>query len=384
MAIHVMHIMDKLSVSGSEIHGVSKAIERWIPCFNSQEIRFSICSLRAPEEAAQIFERQGVPVFFLGRSKFDPRTFVDLLKLIEQEKPDILHLSGYGSTTFGRLVGTAKGLPNIVHEHAVFPRQPLYLTLVDALLSPLTTTAIACSEPVRDFMVAVRKVQPQKVETLFYGLPLTEFKAPAQEVVDQERSKLGIQPGDKVICNVGRLDTQKGQIYLLQAATSILKEFPNTRFLLVGAGPDLEMLQSFAQSEGIADQVIFTGYREDVPTLLALADVVAMPSLWEGLPIALVEAMNMSKPVVGTTAGGMGSAIDDQKTGFIIPFKDCELLANKLIFLLKNSEVAQSMGSEAQEKCNQYDIAHSYKRLREIYLSLTSQRTNLEVSSSAV
>lgn len=320
----------------------------------------------------------------MGRSKFDPRTYLDLSKLIEQEKPDILHLSGYGSTTFGRLVGTAKGLPNIVHEHAVFPKQPLYLTAVDALLSPLTTTAIACSEPVRDFMVTARKVQPQKVETLFYGLPLKEFKAPAQEVVDHERSKLGILPGEKVICNVGRLDTQKGQIYLLKAATSILKEFPNTRFLLVGAGPDLEMLQSFAQSEGIADQVIFTGYREDVPTLLALADVVAMPSLWEGLPIALVEAMNMSKPVVGKTAGGMGSAIDDQKTGFIIPFKDCELLANKLIFLLKNSEVAQSMGSEAKEKCKQYDIAHSYKKLREIYLSLTSKMTNLKVSNSAI
>ncbi len=384
MAIHVMHVMDKLSVSGSGIHGVSKAIERWIPCFNSQEIRFSICSLRAPEEAAQIFEQQGVPVFFLDRGKFDPRTFGDLLALIKREKPDILHLSGYGATTFGRLVGAIRGLPNIVHEHVVIPKQPIYQTIVDALLSPLTTTAIACSEPVRDFMVTERKVNPKKVETLFYGLPLAEFRAPNPEVIDQERSKLGIKPGAKVICNVGRLDTQKGQIYLLKAAISILKVLPNTYFLLVGDGPDFEMLQSFAQQQGIAEQVILTGYREDIPTLLALADVVAMPSLWEGLPIALVEAMNMSKPVVGTTAGGMGSAIDNEQTGFIVPFKDYELLAEKLIFLLKNSELAHVMGSKAKEKCKKYDITHSYQRLREIYVELNASRTQLKVSGSSI
>lgn len=85
-----------------------------------------------------------------------------------------------------------------------------------------------------------------------------------------------------VVCTLGRLDTVKGQIYLLKAAVSILKELPQTRFLIVGDSPERAMLQSEAQQQGIAEQVIFTGFRQDIPAILALSDIVAIPSLYEG------------------------------------------------------------------------------------------------------
>ncbi|MFK8185843.1 MAG: glycosyltransferase [Phormidesmis sp.] len=368
--IHVMHIIDKLSVSGSGVHGVAKALEWWIPAFDPNKFRFSLCSLRSPEPAGDVFRQQGTPVHFIDKSKFDPTTIPALISLIKREKPDIIHLHGYGATNFGRIASLFTGVPNIVHEHTVIDDQPLYQTIADTVLAPLTTTAIAISKPVYDFMVERRKLTP--AHTFFYGLPLDKFQAPAPEQVEQTRQALAIPSEESVVCNVGRLDTQKGQLYLLQAAVSVLKARPNTRFLIVGEGPDRAMLETFAKEQGIDQQVTFTGLRKDVPALLALSDIVAIPSLWEGGPITLFEAMNISKPVIGTPVGLMGNVIQEGKTGFVVPKETAAPLAEKLIYLLQNPDQAQAMGKKGGEICQQYDIAHSAGQLSRIYTELAT------------
>lgn len=367
-SIHVMHIIDKLSVAGSGVHGVAKALEWWIPAFDPNKFRFSLCSLRSPEPAGEVFTKQGTPVHFLDKNKFDPTTIPALVSLIKREKPDIIHLHGYGATNFGRIASFFTGVPNIVHEHTVIDDQPLYQTIADTVLAPLTTTAIAISKPVYDFMVERRKLTPS--HTFFYGLPLDEFQAPAPAQVEQTRQALGIPSEESVVCNVGRLDTQKGQLYLLQAAVSVLKTLPNTRFLIVGEGPDRDMLETFAKENGIEQQVTFTGLRKDVPALLALSEVVAIPSLWEGGPITLFEAMNISKPVIGTPVGLMGNVIQEGETGFVVPKETSEPLAEKLIYLLQNPDKAKAMGAKGGEICQQYDISHSAGQLSTIYTDL--------------
>ncbi|ESA35871.1 group 1 glycosyl transferase [Leptolyngbya sp. Heron Island J] len=370
--IRVMHVIDKLSVSGSGVHGITKAIEWWIPRFNQQEFQFTVCSLRSPEPAGEILNQQGIPTVFLNKGKFSLTTLTSLLSLIRHEKPHILHLHGYGAANFGRLASLLTGIPNIVHEHAVLPNQPFYQTLADTLLSPLTTRALAVSEAVREFMIHERKVQPTKLETLVIGLPLAACQAPHSEELREKRADLGIADDEQIVCTVGRLDTQKGQIYLLKAAALILRELPKTRFLIVGEGPDRSMLQSVAQEEGIAEQVVFTGFRNDVPALLTMSDIVAMPSLWEGLPLTLLEAMNLHKPVVGTYAQGIGEVIQDQETGFLVPIKNVDFLAARIIYLLKNPHLARTMGEQGWKRCQDYDIMHSVQRLSDMYRTLSA------------
>lgn len=368
--IRVMHIVDKLSVSGSGIHGVTRVIERWITHFDPQQFQFCVCSLRSPEASGEIFEKRGIHIYFLSKGKFDPTTLISLLKLIKQEKPNILHLHGYGSTNFGRLASWLTGVPNIVHEHAILPNQPLYQTIVDALLSSLTTKAIAVSNPVREFMLSTRKIQLQKLETIIIGLPLAEFQTPNLGKVEKIRQELGISLTEKVIVALGRLDTVKGQIYLLRAAISILKKLPRSRFLIVGDGPDMLMLQAYAKKEGIEKQVIFVGFQQDISVFFALADVVAIPSLNEGGPLTLFEAMIFRKPVVGTTVGLMPEVIREGETGFLVPCKNPDLLAKKITDILINPNLAQSMGEKAWKVCQNYDISKSVERLTEIYQEL--------------
>jgi glycosyltransferase involved in cell wall biosynthesis len=368
--IRVMHVIDKLGVGGSSVHGITQLLAQSMPMFDPGQFEFTVCSLRPPEPAGEVLKKAGVRLEYLSRSKFDPRTLSDLLALVKRKSPRILHLHGFGATSFGRLVSLITGIPNIVHEHLVFFRQPFYLTLADTLLSPLTTKALAVSKPVREYMVKSRKIAPDKLETFFCGVPLAQFKTPSARRIKRERVALGIAPDEKIVCTVGRLDTQKGQILLLRAAPLVLSKMARTRFLIVGDGPDLAMLESEARQLGIAQRVIFTGYRSDVATLIGMSDVFAIPSLYEGGPITLLEAMNMRKPVVGTPVGLMGEVIRDQKSGFLVPVGDSRSLAEKILILLQDPKLASMMGEKGWELVQRHDMSDYVRRLESIYRSL--------------
>ena len=368
--IKILQILDKLGVKGSMVHGVSRALSWWIPRFDPSEFEISVCSLRAPEPAIKVFREAGIEVTFLSKGKFDPTTLTAIMALIDREKPDLLHLHGYGATTFGRIAGFLKGVPRLVHEHSPLPNQPIYQTLADFALARMTTKAVAVSDSVRDFMIRERHVKPELIETFFVGIPLDEFQLPDADVLASTRQELAIGPEDKVIATVGRLDTAKGQVYLLEAAKLVLDELPNTRFLIVGDGPDLEMLQARAAALGVEQGVTFTGFRSDIPAIYGISDVIAMPSLWEGKPIALLEAMSLGKPTVGTPWVLSADIMSDGGVGLSVPTEDSAALAEKLLVLLRDPALANELGARAKERSKDFDVSITIERLSRIYREL--------------
>lgn len=365
--VRVLHVMDKLSKRGSKIHGVTRALSWWLPRMEQSKFEFSVCSLRGPEGAARFFENEGIKVQFLNRNKFDPLTVLDLFSIAQEKEPDILHLHGYGSTNFGRLVGAATRIPRIVHEHTVIDDQPIYQTFADTILSPLTNQAIAISPTVRNFMVERRKISPEKIECFFYGIPLEDFTPSGKSNIENKRKNLGIHQEQPVVCCVGRLDTQKGQRYLISAADKVTEDIPEAVFLIVGDGPDLDKLKRQRERLGLEDIILFTGHRDDVPDLFAMSDAVAIPSLWEGGPITLFEAMNVGKPVVGTPVGLMPDVIDDGRTGYLVPPEEVNPLASRLVQLLRNPNQAREMGKSAKKEVKKYDISNAVKSLSKMY-----------------
>lgn len=370
--IHVMHIIDKLSVGGSQVHGIGKAIEWWIPRFDPEMFRFSVVSLRGVEPFGEVFEKQGTPIDFLSKGKFDFTTLTALVRLIRERKVDIIHLHGYGASNFGRLASRITGVPNIVHEHSVFDDQPFHQTVADKLLSPLTGTSIAISKRVGKYMVDRRSIKEEGMHTFFYGLPIDEFETPEASSFIALRQELGIDETAPVVGSVGRLDTQKGLTYLMQAASEVVKSFPDVVFLLVGDGPGRPGLERYVAENGLTDNVRFTGFRSDVPVIMGMSNIFAIPSLWEGGPITLFEAMALGKPVIGTPVGVMDEVLEDGKTGFLVPCKDSTALAEKLMLLLGDPEKAEQMGAAARVAVQRYDILHSVNSLSEIYSSLVN------------
>ena len=207
---------------------------------------------------------RGIDVVVLERSKFDPRTIFDLVRLCREEKVDILHLHGYGAANFGRIAARIAGVKTVVHEHVVDPYMPGYQVIVDKLQSFMNDKGIAVGEDVLDFMVDKRGVKRDIMEVVHNGAPMSDFRRAEKHLADEVRAEFDIPLDAPVVGSVSRLDEQKGITYLLDAAEEVLNERPDARFLIVGDGPMAADLKEQSVRQGTADAVIFAGYRSDV------------------------------------------------------------------------------------------------------------------------
>ena len=163
---------------------------------------------------------------------------------------------------------------------------------------------------------------------------------------DGLRARIAGRSDRPIVLTVARLDSQKGHPYLLAAAA----EIPHAVFALVGEGGEQAALESQARALGIADRVRFLGHRDDVPELLAACNVFVLPSLYEGLPLSVLEAMAAAKPVVATAIDGTGEAVVDGVTGLLVPPADPVRLAGAIRGLLADGALASRMGEEGRAR----------------------------------
>lgn len=369
--INVLHVADKLSVGDSTIHGVTRLFSWWIPQFDKKRYNVSVCSLRARDRAGAYLEEKGIRVFCLGRGKFDPLTLTDLLRLVKQEEIGILHLHGYGATTFGRICASLTRTPSIVHEHMYDDRIPFYQRVADLLASKATTRAIAVSESVKDFLVRYRGIPEEKVDVIYNGVPLKSFRARKVTIATTEeqswKTRLDIPMSHKVVGIVGRLHSIKGHGYFLEAAQPVLRDFKGVTFLVVGDGELVTSLKEQSRNLGIDANVIFMGYCDDVPSLLPEIDIKVIASLSEGVPITLFEAMAAGCAIVSTNVGGLGEVLVDGKTGFLVPPRNAKALAEKILVLLSDPALCRDMGAQAQKESLQYDIGNTVRQFEDVY-----------------
>lgn len=193
------------------------------------------------------------------------------------------------------------------------------------------------------------------------------------------RAAFGLQPQQDVITIVARLTPWKGHRVLLQAFQQVHMQRPQARLLIVGAPTFWEEsylyeLQEYAATLGCAEAVIWAGYRRDIPQILAITDVFVLPSFNEPFGIVLVEAMLAGKPVIACDSGGPPEIVEHRKTGFIIPTGQAAPLANALLELLENRNLAQQLGQHGRKRAIEYfDIRRSISRIEALYQELLSR-----------
>ena len=281
-----------------------------------------------------------------------------------------MHLHGWIAANFGRMAGRLTGVPTVMHEHGVEPNFPKTQRAADLLLAGLTHTAVAVSEGVRDFLISKRFVKPAKIRLIYNGAPIEEFVPADPDAVAAEGQRLGIPSEDMVVGTVGRLDTEKGLTYLLQSARDVLARFPKVRFLIVGDGPGREELEAEASDLGVRENVVFTGYRSDVPLLASMMDIQVFASLREGAPLTAFEAMAMGKAVVSTDAGGLREIFEDGRTALMVPASDARALADAIGKLLADTALARELAANAKAMSKEYDISNTVKKLESLYEEL--------------
>jgi len=370
--INILHVVDKLSVGDSTIHGVTRLFSWWMPRFNKEKFKVGICCLRKRDKAGAFLEELGIKVYYLNKSKFNFLTLTDLLGLVEKIDADILHLHGYGATTFGRVCGKIKKIPCIVHEHMYDVKIPSYQRLADLLLSRTHYQAIAVSKSVKEFLVSYRKIAEERIDVIYNGAPLDAYRKNVENKLFHEKkrdwkAKLNIPESYKTVGIVGRLHAIKGHCYFLEAVKLIKKEYKKAKFIVIGDGELLEQLKNKCQKLGISEDVIFTGYCDDVPSMLINIDIKVISSLSEGVPLTLFEAMAANCAIVSTNVGGISEVIMNNDTGLLVPPKDPEALAEKILSLLKDTKYCSTMAAKAKEMSVHYDVRSGVHRFEACY-----------------
>jgi glycosyltransferase involved in cell wall biosynthesis len=160
--------------------------------------------------------------------------------------------------------------------------------------------------------------------------------------------RLGLDPQARLLTTVGTLKTQKGHHHLIEAAPRVARRHPTAHFVFVGDGELRAELEAQARDRGVSDKIHFLGNRRDVVELLAATDVFVLPSLWEGLAMALLEAMAAAKPIVATAVSGTSQVMIHDETGLLVPPADAVALAQAIDEMLSDPDRAQSMGQAAR------------------------------------
>jgi glycosyltransferase involved in cell wall biosynthesis len=164
----------------------------------------------------------------------------------------------------------------------------------------------------------------------------------------------GLEPSDRVILAVGRLHRQKGYDYLIRALATVKREIPTVKLLIAGEGEEKNNLKNLVKSLDLSKEVILAGLCREVEKLFNFTKLFVLPSLWEGMPNAVLEAMAAAKPVVATRVGGVPELVIDGETGILVPPEDPESLARAIVKLLRHTAQANSMGNAGRERVQEH------------------------------
>src|SRR5918995_2278455 len=336
--IKVLQICDHLGWEGSRMHGVKRLFAWMIPRFDPARFEVSLVSLRKKDLSEETLDALGIDITYLHKSKFDPATLPGLLKIIDRKKIDVLHLHGYGATTFGRLAAAMRGIPTILHEHANLTDTPWFQKIADRLLAPYTDIAIAVSRSTADFVIRRRLIPPERTKVVYLGVPLEEFSRPrSNDEVTAARAALGTPPATLAVGTITRLMPSKGNEFLIQAMKPVVERLPDAHCYIVGEGELQGELEATATRSGVRDKVELVGFRSDVAEALSAFDLVVFPSLWEGTPLTALEALAMGKPIVSTDADGLQDVLTHDTDAVIVPRRDPSALADAIVALADDS-----------------------------------------------
>jgi glycosyltransferase involved in cell wall biosynthesis len=342
-------------------------VNRLAGALDRKRFRSVVCLFR-PGWLKEQCESQGIETHVLQmRGMIDWQWIRAAALLVRQRGIALIHAHEFTGNTYGTLLAKLAGVPLIATVHGKnYYWEQIKRRLAYRLVCRLGTM-VAVSEDLRRFVIRQVGVPERRIEVIYNGIEVIPTIGP--EEARQRRTELGVPEGERIVGAVGNLYPVKGHKYLLETVPRVLAALPRTTFLIVGRGELESSLKREVERQGFGHRVRVLGFRDDVRALLAVMDVFALPSLSEGLPIALLEAMASGRPVVATNVGGVPELLVDGETGFLVPPRDSEALASRLIWLLKDGEAAKRLGVNGRKRVLQHfslqSMATDYQRLYE-------------------
>ncbi len=364
----ILHTESSLGLGGQELRIVSEAKgmlarghEVLIAApFNSQLVHLAVEEGLPCERIPAGLDgwRRLVPVF---------------LKLIARHRIQVVHTHGSQDSWTASLAGrlsTAK--PVIVRtRHKSTPISTSFRH--DVLYRRLPHAVVTTGEFVRQRVIQQLHLHPDAVFSIPTGVDLRRFRpmAPCEAL----RGALGIEKHALLVGTVTFLRHEKGGHILIDALRLLKNQFSDLRCLIVGTGPEYPKLLTLIQQHGLDETVAMTGFREDIPDILSLLDVFVLPSLEEGMPQSLTQALAMKCPVIASEVGAVPEVVQDGQTGLLVPPQNPQALAEKMAFLLSHPEQGKRMAKAGREVIERsYSLEHMIDQTEQLYGRLWGER----------
>jgi glycosyltransferase involved in cell wall biosynthesis len=372
MPMNILHLHD-----GSGFYGAEAVILNLCKALENTDYHAIVGSLMDGVQSSPDLGRHAESIgletaYFPMRMKLDLRVFPRIGQVVRQRNIRLIHAHGYKSNAVGLIAAKAFRVPMVTTNH-LFPLLPKgdkklqFYSAIDAAISMKHLDRIvAVSEEIRDKLV-VKGLRRSIISVIENGIDLDAYRG--QEAMDTRayRRSLGLGERSFVVGTIGRLTEQKGQVYFLEAAQTLLRSGIPVEFLVAGDGPLRNGLLQQAEQMGIAGQVRFLGYRTDTAELLKLMDLFVLSSIDEGLPMVMLEAMASRTPVVVTSVGHIPHVIRDHENGLLVEPGNSALLADRIRTLLGNQTLKDLLAENAARTVEQH---HSKEAMCGKYLSV--------------
>jgi glycosyltransferase involved in cell wall biosynthesis len=339
--------------------------------------KISIASMLPPIAYVEELEAAGISVYNLRmrRKVPDPRAVLRLAAIMRRERPLLIHSHMIHANLLARITRLFVKVPVLIcTAHSITeggrPRELAY-RLTDSL-ADITTQV---SEAGKQRYIQVGAVPPHKIVCIPNGIDTSRFQ-PNPMVRQAVREQLGCAPDAFVWLTVGRLEPVKNHLGLLSAFREVAAVHPNARLLIAGQGSLQAATEQRIAELGLADRVRLLGTRRDIPDLLNAADAFVLPSLWEGMPLTLLEASAAALPIVATDVGGNSEVVLDGKTGYLVPPQEAKALTQamlRVMLLSENDRIAMGLAGRAHVVQN-FDLEQVVDRWESLYRELLQRK----------
>lgn len=327
------------------------------------------------------FKKAGADIVALdAHLHFDIPAILKIKKVIEGKDIDIVHSHQPRLDLLGTIAARVARRPMVLTRHLSISESPInafkrfIFIIADRFTLNCVEKAICASKSIAEDLVVREGIERRKTDVIYAGLDLDIYDKEVQK--GGTRKEFNIPLDAPLVGTIGRINAQKAHQYFLMAASEVLKEVPQARFLLIGDGPLKGAQEQLAKSLGIESNVVFTGFRSDIPEMIADMDIFALSSLTEALAVVNMEAMAMRKPVVSFKVGGVSELVVDTQTGLLITPKDWRSFARAILKLIRDKQMAHEMGLAGRKRVEEnFALETMVHRHEQLYRDILQNRT---------
>lgn len=374
MVHKILFVIDNLEFGGGE-RGFIQIID------GLDKKRFKVCvASNLDGEFGRKIKKIGVSLFPLEMtSKYNVITIAKLYKLINEEKIDLVHSQGARADFFSRIAVKVSKRPYLVSTIQMpvegfnigLYRMLLY-RFFDRIFDGYVDRFIVVSENLKSFLMKNRRIPAKKIVKIYNGIELDSFTPDLKSLKNRKIIKSGDISDDTITVGaIGRLCWQKGFAYFLRSIPAILRNNNRVNFLLVGTGPLHEQLELLAKNLAIDKHLAFKGFVKDIRSVLKTIDLLVVPSIREGFPMVILEAMAMAKPIIATNLPGISEQLEDGVTGKLIEPMDPNEISNAVIDLIADKKKRKSLGNNARQVAfEKFSIQRTVSQVERVYREL--------------